>query len=440
MDIVRLNFSHGNYPEFISLIKNVRAAEKKTGKHLLIMQDLQGPKIRVGEMPAEGLNIKTNDQIILSTAHAKFVKGGMPIVPVQYKSLHRDLKAGDLVLIEDGLIELIVTKIVKNSIYCKAQNQGNIKSHKGINAPTASISAEPLTAKDLKDLKFGLKNNLDFVAISFVRKGADIVKLRNLIKKAGSKALICAKIERHEAIKNLDEIAKETDVLMVARGDLGVEIPAEEVPICQRKIESAAAKYKKPVIIATQMLQSMIDNPRPTRAEISDASNAMRECADCVMLSNETAAGKYPVEAVKVLSSVDRALEKYRDEMNKDYFEKRYNRETLVENICFSATDLARTFKAKIVVITTSGLTAKFLSERKLNEEIITIVPSTDIIPKLAFYWGLSQIYVKNFSNKNPLKEVKTFLKTKKICKTGETVVLIYNTKDSDKIIATIKI
>lgn len=301
MNVARLNFSHGNYYEFAKIIQNIRAVERKLGINIAIMQDLQGPKIRVGEMPEHGIFLKKNAHIILTTRH---IRGNAREIPVKYQKLHEDVGKNDHILIDDGLIELRVERILKKDIFCKVINEGLVKSRKGINVPTASIQAHPITPKDKKDLLFGIKNNVDYVALSFVKSAKNIVELQKLILRNHGHAKIIAKIERHEAIENMESIIREADAVMVARGDLGVEISLEKVPIEQKKIIHLANKYKKPVIIATQILKSMIENPRPTRAEISDAANAIFDHADALMLSNETAVGKYPVAATLMLSKV----------------------------------------------------------------------------------------------------------------------------------------
>ena len=435
MDAIRLNFSHGTYDDFNKLIKNAKLAASSLKKELVIMQDLQGPKIRIGKMPEKGFSFKSNEQFILSTAIETFENKKIARIPVQYKSLHKDLKENDTVLIEDGLIELKVLSINKTEITCKAINGGTIFSHKGLNSPTASLSAFPLTEKDLKDLEFGLKNKLDIIAISFVRNHKDIEFVRKLLKKHKSTALICAKIERHEALLDLENIIKATDIVMVARGDLGVEIPMEEVPFYQDKIIKIAEKLHKPVIVATQMLQSMVESPRPTRAEISDAATAINQHADFVMLSNETASGKYPVEAVKTLSKVEQAFQKHFKILNKK--NAQLSREKILENITKNALELSVELNAKIVVITSSGLTAKLISKQKPEQEIITITENKKNINELKTFWGLNKIYLKKFSTNNLLNETKEFLLKQKICSKNQNIILIYNSNKLDKLIAT---
>src|SRR3989339_524792 len=305
MNCARLNFSHGTYENFALLVKNCREASKQTNKYLSLIQDLQGPKIRVGELPEKGIELKNRQNIILSTLKAKNT------IPIQYKGLPHDVNKGDTILMDDGLLELeVLSTNKKNQIKCQVIHGGILKSHKGINVPTASISANPLSEKDKKDLLLGAKFNFDYIALSFVRSGKDIIDLRKLLEKNKIKSGIIAKIERPEAIENIEEIIKESDAIMVARGDLGVEISPEKVPVIQKKIVHLSRLHAKPVIVATQMLQSMIENPRATRAEISDAATTVFEHADAFMLSNETSVGEYPLEATKTLANVAKETEK----------------------------------------------------------------------------------------------------------------------------------
>jgi pyruvate kinase len=295
LDIARLNFSHGSYPNHQLLIRHIRATAKKLRKRVLILQDLQGPKIRVGVLPRPKL-IKKNQTVIIGKDY------------VFDYDISAIVQKGHRILIEDGLMELKVTNVKDQLVTCKVVSGGSVQSHKGVNLPDSKVTMPILTQKDIADLQFGLKHGVDFVALSFVRDGTDIVVLKRLIKKylpsRKKVPLIVAKIERKDAIKNFAKILKQTDWVMVARGDLGVELPDYEVPVLQKDIIAKCEKAGKPVIVATQMLDSMIRNPRPTRAEVSDVANAVIDHADAVMLSGETATGKYPVEAVAEMRRV----------------------------------------------------------------------------------------------------------------------------------------
>lgn len=294
MGVARLNFSHGSYVSHRLLLKNIRQAMVKTGMHVGIMQDLQGPKIRIKELKRP-LAVKKGQTIILGKDFDIDL------------DIRDSIKPGQSIFIQDGLIQLKAKKVTKDTVQCTVVNGGTILSHKGVNLPDTKLKLPSLTAKDLKDLAWGLDKGFDFVAISFVRSVADIAFLKNLMKKSKSMKpfpKIVAKIEKPEAVINISSIIKASDVIMVARGDLGVEVPEETVPIIQSSIIKKCRKAKKPVIVATQMLESMVTNPRPTRAEVEDVADAVFEGADYTMLSEETAFGKYPVQAVKEMFKI----------------------------------------------------------------------------------------------------------------------------------------
>ncbi len=440
MNVARLNFSHGTHEEFVRIIKNIRSIAKKLDTPIAILQDLQGPKIRIGEMPENGVEIKANEEIILSTNHEKYdTKNGTKIFPVQYKELHKDVTKNDLILIDDGLIEVKVTKVEGTSIYAIAQTDGVIKSRKGINVPTASLAADPLTQKDLEDLAFGIKHDVDYVALSFVREASDIIRLKKILRDKKCAAKVMAKIERHEAVKNLEDIVKVSDALMVARGDLGIEIPAENVPIVQKRTILLANTYGKPVITATHMLNSMIENPRATRAEISDAANAVFDHSDALMLSNETAVGKYPVEAVETLAKVAHAteenLEKYEHLL--PFKIKKFDL-PISSATCLNGTKLAVDINADfIVAISLSGYTAQHIAKHRIYKPIITFTNSEKVRNQLSLVWGLNHIFVKKMNFKNASQEVAQFLRVQKIAKKGQEVVTVINASKDENIITT---
>lgn len=307
MNVARLNFSHGAYIEHAALIKKIRLAAKKEFEPVAILQDLQGPKIRVGELPKEGVQLKNGMAVVFSTKNNKFVRGKKIVLPVTYKNLHKDIKVGHRIFLDDGLLEVKVEKISGQKIHTRVINGGKLTSHKGLNFPDSTLRVSSVSEKDKADLAFGLKQGVDLVALSFVTSAADVKGLRARLKK--SRVKIIAKIEKLEAVKNFDEILDEADGIMVARGDLGVEIPAEEVPLRQKEIVEKCRRVGKPVIVATQMLDSMTRNPRPTRAEVSDVANAVIDHADAVMLSGESASGGYPVETVEMMAKIIRKTE-----------------------------------------------------------------------------------------------------------------------------------
>ena len=308
MNVARLNFSHGDHPDHARLIKNIKQVSKKLDQPIAILQDLQGPKIRTGVLPAEGVKIKEGQKIILTTK-----KNFLPNqIPVTYNKLHQDIKAGERLLFDDGLMDAVVLKVRGMDIVCRVITGGTLLSHKGINLPDTDIGIKSITKKDEEDLEFGVIQNVDWIALSFVRTVNDVRHLKKLINKFQKKhniknnapIKIIAKIEKAEAVKNIDDILTEVDGLMVARGDLGIEIPAENVPLVQKSLINKARANAKSVVVATQMLDSMIRNPRPTRAEVSDVANAVIDHTDAVMLSGETATGKYPVSAVQIMTKI----------------------------------------------------------------------------------------------------------------------------------------
>ncbi|MFA6992441.1 MAG: pyruvate kinase [Candidatus Gracilibacteria bacterium] len=443
MNVARLNFSHGTYPHHLKMMKNLRLVEKKTGKRIGLLQDLQGPKIRVGEMPAEGVKLKKGQKIILTTKH---LTGNEKTIPIQYKNFIKDIKPKHSVLINDGLVELKVLKVdrSKNQAVCVVRNSGIIKSHNGMNLPNTKTSIKSLSEKDKADLAFGLKNGIDFVALSFVRSVKDIKELRALIKNSRKNVPIIAKIETPDAVKNLKPIIKEADGVMVARGDLGIEIPAEKVPIVQKRIIHLANKYGKPVITATQVLASMTENPRATRAEISDAANAVFDHTDAIMLSNETSTGKYPFRATSTLTKVINAVEyeiKSHDELIENIWAQAAISQT--KAACLSACELARDISADfIVVYTREGYTAKQTAKHRPYTPIITITPSEKTARELTLTWGINTTLIKSLpqSSNQTIKNIVELLKSKKLIKKGNKLVIVFSSSPKEKMITSLKV
>ncbi|TAL49758.1 pyruvate kinase [Patescibacteria group bacterium] len=310
MDMARLNFSHATQKDHARLIRSIRAASRKAKKRVPIIQDLQGPKVRLGKLPNAGVELPQGGTIILTTATDTYSVGKLPITSTL---LHKEVKKGDRVLIDDGMLELIVTRVVGRDILTNILNGGNVTSHKGMNFPDSTLRVPVLTAKDKADAEFGIAKGVEWIALSSVTNPAPVRALRRLIKKNTPKgkpmAQVMVKIETRSAIDRFDEILKVADGIIIARGDLGVEINVEEVPIRQKELIHACRQADKPVIVATQMLDSMIRNPRPTRAEVSDVANAVFDCASAVMLSGESANGKYPLQAVKMMTKIVKEAE-----------------------------------------------------------------------------------------------------------------------------------
>jgi len=441
MNVARMNFSHGTYADFRIIINNIRQASKNLNIPIAIMQDLQGPKIRVGEMPAGGMKLKNGTRLTLTTRETTGTEtGGKITIPIQYKNLPNDVTKGDRILLCDGMIELLVLAVKEKDIFCKVIIGGLVEQHKGINVPTASISADPITAKDRADLVFGLANDVDYVALSFVKNAKNIADLRNLIRNHRGRAKIIAKIERHEAIKNMEEIIHEADGVMVARGDMGVEIPPEKVPIIQKKLISMANLHGKPVITATEMLQSMIENPRATRAEVSDVANAVIDHTDAIMLSNESAVGKFPVRACQTLSKVSASTEK---ELQKHYDllpEKLFKSNQPVSYAtCSAAAELAKDIGAKIIVaLTNSGFTAQHIAKHRIYIPIIAITDDPKVQRQLQLVWGVNKVIVRKIDLNDSTAKVRKILIQEKLVESGDKVVIVTNASKGEKLISTI--
>ncbi len=429
MNVARLNFSHGTHADHKRLIATVRAAAKKTGQPITIMQDLQGPKVRVGELPASGVLLKTGQTVIFTTAKVTGKK-----IPVGYGNLHRDLARGDHLLLDDGLLEAVVQKISGHDIHAKVLVGGVLTSHKGLNAPTASLSLSSISKKDKDDLRFGVKMEVDAIALSFVRRAEDIRELRRLIvkaerveKKTGRQPImVIAKIEKHEALENLDEIIAESDGVMVARGDLAIETPAADVPLQQKRIVQKCLAAAKPVIVATQMLDSMIRNPRPTRAEISDIANAVIDHADAVMLSGESATGKYPVEAVTTLATV--AMETEASTFDNLNLHLKDGRELATETaIGETAGVLARTLDARAIAGSSlTGETARQVSRFRPEIPIYMAAADERVLRQMNFSWGVAPFKVGRVASEAALKKnIYQNLRQAKAIARGDRVIYV---------------
>lgn len=392
MDAVRLNFSHGNYSEHGKYIQNLRIAEARSEKNIAIIQDLQGPKIRVGKLIKEPVKVVMNSQIVLTTR----INDDADFIPVDYEHLHKDLKRGDKVYIDDGKIKIEVLKIDDRRIYCKVLNTGEITSHKGINLPDVKLGVPSITDKDKDDILFGLKNGVDFIALSFVRSAKDIDELREFIRKhskeSGKKGpYILAKVEKQEAINDIDNIIKKSDGVLIARGDLGIEIPVENVPLVQKEIIKKCKEHTKPVIVATQMLESMIKNPLPTRAEVSDVANAVLDGADAVLLSGETSIGNYPIEAVEMMNKIINAVETgYR---NRKVYEHQHRED--YDALAESAVMLSDEIGVKaIIAVTYSGRTATLISKYRPDARIFAFTENVKVARRMSIHWGIESFVV----------------------------------------------
>ncbi len=390
MDVVRLNFSHGTHDEHARVIERIRRVAASEGRIVGILQDLQGPKIRTGQLKdripvalAKGSRVTITPRDIPGTAET---------ISTTFTTLAREVEPGARILLSDGLIELRVIAIHGDDVECEVVNGGMLGEHQGINLPGAAVGVPSLTEKDKKDLEFGIEHEVDMIALSFVRTGDDVREIKRLIAGRNDDTPVIAKLEKPQAIEHLDDILSVADAVMVARGDLGVELPPERVPVLQKEIINRASCFRKPVITATQMLESMIENPRPTRAEASDVANAIFDGTDAVMLSGETAKGKYPRETVAMMASIVLETEAH---MRSFPFQRRHTGatltipETICESIAHAATDLNM---RAIVVFTETGATGRLISKYRPQCPVYAFATDPHIYNRMSLYWGVQPI------------------------------------------------
>lgn len=394
MNVARLNFSHGTHEEHKTRIENIKRTRDKLGKHIPIMLDTKGPEVRLGTFKKGSEEIFSGQKFILTT---RDVEGDNTIVEISYKALPEEVKIGTRILIADGLIELTVIDKNDTDVICQVVNGGIISDRKNVNVPGATSKLPAITQKDISDINFGIDNDIDFIAASFIRKVSDVLEIRKLLEQRKAYNIqIIAKIENQEGVDNCDEILKVSDGIMVARGDLGVEIPTEDMPLVQKLLISKANALGKPVITATQMLESMIRNPRPTRAEVTDIANAILDGTDAVMLSGETAAGKYPVEAVSTMAAVAERTEKaldYRKKMQKEDTEDTVTVTNAISFAsCAAATDLGA---SAIITPTQSGSTARMVSKYRPKAPIVAATPNKKVSRELNLSFGVYPVIVE---------------------------------------------
>lgn len=431
MNAARLNFSHGTYAEHARLIKRIRKVAQEEGEPIAIIQDLQGPKIRVGILPGKGVSLNAGDTVTFTCGKAS-VKDRR--LPVTYDALHRDVKAGERILLDDGLLSAVVQQVKGKDVICEMIDGGMLTSHKGVNFPDSKLSVPAMGKKDREDAIFGVSQDVDWVALSFVRSAKEVYDLRYLIKAEEHRIAkgrhrfpvkIISKIERGEAIEHIDEIVEATDGIMVARGDLGIEMPAEDVPLIQKRLIDDALAAAKPVIVATQMLDSMIRNPRPTRAEVSDVANAVIDHTDAVMLSGETATGKYPVKTVRTMAKIIRQTEasKY-DFMPIKQDVISHSTEEAISSV---ANILAREVKAKVILVASmSGDTGRVVS--RYRTELPTYVSTSDarVLHQMNVSWGVVPFLLPRCATVEELVDRSVgHLKKKRIVKKGSKMIIV---------------
>ena len=405
MDVARFNFSHGNHEEHLGRLEMLRKARKEVGRPIAALLDTKGPEIRTGVLEGGNkITLQEGDEITLTTEE---VVGTKQKIYINYDHLHEDVKPGNVILIDDGLIGLEVLSVNGQEIHCKVTNGGELGERKGVNVPNVPIQLPSITEKDIEDIRFGISEEFDFIAASFVRSADAIRQIRALLDEAGSQMKIIAKIESQEGLDNLDSIIDEADGIMVARGDLGVEVEARRLPHLQREIIEKCNFHGKLVITATQMLDSMIRNPRPTRAEVTDVANAVENGTDAVMLSGETANGKYPVEAAETMASIVEYSEQFLDYKQ---FKTRLVERTVYESIgnavCAASVTTAHELHAKAIVAPTlTGITASMIAKYRPRTNIFALSPSQVTTRQMMLYWGVTPVWARRAETTDELFE-----------------------------------
>lgn len=447
MDVARLNLSHNNHRYHYNCIQNIRMASKITNYPVPIIIDLQGPKIRTGQVSREGVKVKKGDKVILIPEEKKIpITKAYLYIPIQIPGLYKLVKKNQLIYIDDALVELKVLSIEDGNIECIVRNDGAIKTHKGINIPGVNTKLPALSAKDIDDLEFGIKNKVDYIALSYVDNDKDILDLRKIIlkleKKYGYRSIdykkpksdgkwsgihtrIVAKIERPQAVKNFNKILEATDAVMIARGDLGLEMPLEDLPLAQKDIINKCLRANKPVIVATQMLNSMIENPYPTRAEVSDVANAILDGADAIMLSGETATGKYPLKAIRIMDKIAKEVEPEEIKIKEKTLANK-NGESITASTAVACKELAEKVGAKLIVCTTtSGLTARSIATLKPKQKILAFCPSELTEKQLNLSWGVYPHHLKKIKSFDKLiVELKGIISRKKLANKGDKIII----------------
>jgi len=427
MNVARLNFSHGIYEEHKAVIDQIKRVREELNSNIGILQDLSGPKIRVGIMPGDGFKLEHGSELRL-TPESKFIDAAVPVIPVSYPRLLSDIKEGGRILLDDGMLELQYEKKEENALFCRVVHGGILKSHKGVNFPDDSLTEGAPTEKDLKDLKFGIENGVDFVALSFVQHASDVTRLRSEMEKLNGRAAIISKMERGLALKNLDAILTASDGVMVARGDLGIETELSMIPIYQKQIIRKSNIRGIPVITATQMLDSMIRNPIPTRAEVTDVANAIYDGSDAIMLSGETAIGNYPLEATSMMRKIaDHVEENPGIDRNWTREEEEYltgsNETAVAQSVCKAAQKIG----AKMILAQSiSGKTARLISMYRPATPIIAVTPSITTYNQLSLVWGVETLLLEGMEHDflKMIQKTERELLYRGMVKKGDTIVI----------------
>lgn len=425
MDVARINFSHGTHKDHSKIIKIIREVAGRYNLSLPILADLQGPKIRVGNMKEGSQTITTGEYVTLTSED---IEGTARQVPIDYENLAKDASEGNRILMDDGLLELKVVKKNADSVVAQVVVGGELKSRKGVNLPDVNISMPSLTEKDIRDLEHAVEEDVDYIAMSFVRSANDVQEVVSRVRAAGSQAGIIAKIEKPEAVKVIDEIIEEANGIMVARGDLGIEIASERVPLVQKNIIDRCRKAGKPVITATQMLDSMINNPRATRAESSDVANAVLDGTDAVMLSGETAAGEYPIESIQAMDKICRSVEQNASHIYNSlgYRKPEWKEKQVIESLAYSCVMLGENVEAKVIsTITHSGSTARRIAKFRPRVPIVAFTEEDKVRRQLGLVWGVSPVKIDEiFDTDKSVKLMEKYLKKHGMVDIGDRVII----------------
>jgi pyruvate kinase len=432
IDVCRLNFSHGSHSDHMQVINNVLELNQELGANVALLADLQGPKIRIGEVENNKVELIEGAEVLFVTEKCM---GTADKLYLSYKEFPKDVTVGDFILVDDGKLKLeAIATNKKDTVKAKVIHGGFLSSKKGVNLPNTKISLPSLTEKDIEDVNFALDNNVDWIALSFVRSAEDLIQLKEIIRNKKKYARIIAKIEKPEALDDIENIIDASNGIMVARGDLGVEVPFEQVPLIQKDLVKRCIEKAKPVIIATQMLESMITNFRPTRAEANDVGNAVLDGADAVMLSAETSAGKYPIESVvamqKIIDSTETGFV-----FNRETLPVAESRTYLPDSICLNACRLASiTNAAAIITFTYSGYTAFKISSHRPDADIFAFTRNTNLLRKMSLVWGVRAFYKEDHDSMDEAIQYSIdFLKEQKHLKEGDIVIHVGSTPYKDK-------
>lgn len=425
LNVCRLNCSHGSHEDHKKSIDMIREINDETGLNVSILADLQGPKIRTYEMENNGVMMEEGAIVTIVTER---ITGTAEKFGISYSLMPRDVQPGERILLDDGKLQMeIVETNGETEIKAKVIHGGILSSKKGVNLPNTKISLPSLTEKDREDLEFALANDVDWIGLSFVRSARDIIELKHIISNRQAKARVVAKIEKPEAIDDIDEIIKVTDALMVARGDLGVEVPYQNVPLIQKMLIRKGHQYAKPVIVATQMMESMITNVTPTRAEVNDVANAVLDGADAVMLSGETSVGKFPIEVIRTMVNIVEEMEKFDGIYHKDQLPDKSQSRFISDSICFNACRLAQRVEADaIITMSFSGYTAYKIASQRPNAPIFVFTGNKQIITQLSLVWGVRAFYYdKRVSTDHTIADIKYLLTKEGLLKQGDLVINI---------------